>query len=72
MFGRLLLLVNGNIYVLGMLPSELKKWIHRGENEFIDLTSFKHENNLNEIDVEKWFRGNNHAPLTILDKITSI
>lgn len=72
MFGRLVLLLNGTIYVLGMLPSELKRWIYRGENEFIDLTSFKHENNLKDINVENWFRGINHAHLTILDKITSV
>ena len=54
-----------------MLPCELKRWIYRGENEFIDLTSFKHENNLNDINLENQFRGINHAPLTILDKINA-
>lgn len=40
---RVLLQVGSKVFVLGVLPSEARHWLHKGEKECVDLLTLKHE-----------------------------
>ena len=66
-FTRLLISFGKNILILGMNPTQIKNYVHKAENEYTDLVNFKHENKLEHIDYEEWYKGPKHPQLHVID-----
>jgi hypothetical protein len=43
MFARLILQVGNKLFILGILPSQIKNWLYKSEKEYVDLVTLKHE-----------------------------
>jgi hypothetical protein len=68
-FAKLILQVGNRIFLMGVLPSELKNWVQKGEKEYVDLFSLKHEDEVEQLNWDQWFNGPRHPKLHILDQI---
>lgn len=51
-FAKLILQVGNRIFLIGVLPSELKNWVQKGEKEYVDLFSLKHEDEVEQLNWE--------------------
>jgi hypothetical protein len=69
-FTRLLLAINKQVFLLGLLPQQLKKHIKMGDSQYIDLVHFKHEQSLEELDYEQWYQDYRHPQLHIVESVT--
>jgi hypothetical protein len=67
MFAKLILQVGNRLFVLGILPSQIKNWLYKSENEYVDLVTLKHEEKLDSIDWKNWYSEGRHPTLSILD-----
>lgn len=66
---RLLLQVGPRMFVLGVVPSEARHWLHKGEKECVDLLTLKHEDEVESLGWRGWFAGDRHPKLHILDQL---
>jgi hypothetical protein len=71
-FARALLQVGGRLFVLGVLPNEIRNWFHKGEKECVDLLTLKHEDDVASLDWREWYAGSRHPKLHILDQIDTV
>lgn len=69
MFARLLLQIGDRVFVLGILPSEIKNWLHKSEKEYVDLVTLKHEERIGDINWKNWYSDGRHPQLHILDEL---
>lgn len=49
LFAKLILQVGNRVFLMGVLPSELKNWVQKGDKEYVDLFSLKHEDEVEDL-----------------------
>jgi hypothetical protein len=61
--------VGNRIFILGVIPNEIRNWFHKGEKEYVDLLTLKHEDEVASLDWKAWYAGSKHPKLHILDQV---